>query len=116
MERCIHSTLTSRVVLHIRMQASQTSPTFREDVVDEFDMFNLDEFDNLDDLSQPGIEFTHIRLTAVSRSQRSQPPYLAPFCNAILMFSQPTFVLLQLLNLALALLSLLLSYSCPYLY
>ena len=73
MERCIHSTLTSRVVLHIRMQASQTSLIFREDIVDEFDTFNPDEFDNLDNLSQHGTEFTHIRLTAVSRSQTLSP-------------------------------------------
>ena len=78
MERCIHSTLTSRVVLHIRMQASQTSPVFREDIIDEFDMYDLDEFHNLDDLSQPGtVEFTHIHSTTVAKAVRSQN--LSPF-------------------------------------
>lgn len=68
MERCMHSTLTSRVLLHIRVQTSKIPPVFREDAtVDE-----LDNLDNSDNLSERGTELTNIHLTAATQVARSQ--------------------------------------------
>ena len=51
----MHSTLTSRVLLHIRVQTSRIPPVFREATIDELEML-----DNLDITSYPGTELINI--------------------------------------------------------
>ena len=65
----MHSTLTSRVLLHIRVQTSRIPPVFREATIDE-----LETLDNLDITSHHGTELANIHhdQTAVPDSEATQ--------------------------------------------